>query len=269
MDVGVWPQPPNAAGDGAAILRRSRFAQWRLSALAEVLGEHALGINRNESPLPSRQDLAALVEYLGGIDVPASAHAQLPTFDSQRFAQRNRLQILDLNVFGQRDHLADLVHLAHGFVKNGGDDATVRVSGRSGVALAETEATDEALPCLVVGKLQVHAVGIAVATSEAEIFRLVGMVAAAVRFLHRELFHHRGHRGHSGKQKQTKTKRLTTKDTKDHEVKNKIWQKPRFPSWHFVSLVVKLFFLCDSVSSVVSHFLPRNSARPRSRKVSR
>src|SRR5579884_1855319 len=228
MDVGVWPQPPNAAGDGAAILRRSRLAQWRLSALAEVLGEHALGINRNESSLPSRQDLATLVEYLGGIDVPASPHAHLPTFDSQRFAERNRLQVPDFNVFGERDHLPDLVHLAHRFVKNGGDDATVRVSGRPGVALAETEATDEALPCFVVGKLQVHAVGIAVATGEAEIFRLVGMVAAAVRFLHRELFHHRGHRGHRGKQK---TKAKQNDSPQRTRSKNKIWEQTWEQTW--------------------------------------
>ena len=54
---------------------------------------------------------------------------------SQRLVQRDGLQVFDGHFFGEGDDVAELVHLAHGVVEDGGDDAAVAVAGRSGVAL--------------------------------------------------------------------------------------------------------------------------------------
>lgn len=81
--------------------------------------------------------------------------------------QRDWLQIVDRHFAGQGDYMVELVHLAHGVVKNAGDDSTVAVAGGSGVALAEAEAADEGLALFVEGELEAHAVGIVHPANEA------------------------------------------------------------------------------------------------------
>ena len=104
-------------------------------------------------------------------------------FDAERLIQRDRFYIFNGHSGCDGDDLAEFVELAHGVVEDGGDDAAVAVSGRAGVAAAEAEMADEALPFLL--ELQVHAVGIVGAAGEAEVF-LLGMrfcgVAAGVNF---------------------------------------------------------------------------------------
>jgi len=63
--------------------------------------------------------------------------------------------------------VVELVDLAHGIVEDAGDDAAVTVAGRSGVALAETEAADEGLAGFVEDEFEAHAVGIVLAADEA------------------------------------------------------------------------------------------------------
>jgi hypothetical protein len=75
--------------------------------------------------------------------------------------------------------MAELVHLAHGFVEDGCDDAAVAVSGRSGEALAEAKAADEAVALFVVGEAEPHAVGVVLAAGETVVF-LEADVAGAV-----------------------------------------------------------------------------------------
>ena len=77
-----------------------------------------------------------LVQDFGLVDVLAAVDADFPALDAQRFLQRDGLQVFDGHFFGHRDHVAQLVDLAHGVVEDGGDDAAVAVAGRSGVALA-------------------------------------------------------------------------------------------------------------------------------------
>src|SRR5712692_4315367 len=78
------------------------------------------------------------------------------------------------------------VYLAHGLIENSGDDASMRVSGRSGVALAQPKTADEAVAIFVITKLQAHALGIVFAAGKAIILLqadIAGIVPMGVRFL--------------------------------------------------------------------------------------
>ena len=110
----------------------------------------------------------------------AAVNADFPAFDVQRFMQRNGLQVFDSHFFGHGDNVAQFVHLAHGVVEDGGDDAAVAVAGRSGVALAEFEVADEDSALFIEGKFEVHAVGIVWPAGEAIVlwqFEVTGFVA--------------------------------------------------------------------------------------------
>jgi cytochrome c6 len=100
--------------------------------------------------------------------VLAAVHADFASFDTQRFVEGNGLDVLDCHLFGKSDDMAQLVDLAHGVVEDSGYNAAVAVSGRTGVTLAETELTDEAVPFL--GEFEAHAFGIVVSAGEAEVF---------------------------------------------------------------------------------------------------
>jgi len=79
----------------------------------------------------------------------------------------------------------ELVHFAHGVVEDSGDDAAVAVAGRSGVALAETEAADEGLAIFVEDEFEVHAVFVIGAANEAVVllhFVVAGVVALDARW---------------------------------------------------------------------------------------
>ena len=66
--------------------------------------------------------------------------------------------------------MVQFVDLAHGVVKDAGDDAAMAVAGRSGVALTEAEAADEGLAFFVEDEFEAHAVGIVLAADEAVVF---------------------------------------------------------------------------------------------------
>ena len=61
-------------------------------------------------------------------------HLLLASGNGESCAQRHGLEVLHIHVLGQGDYIAQLVYLAHGFIKDGGDNASVRVSGRAGEA---------------------------------------------------------------------------------------------------------------------------------------
>ena len=134
------------------------------------LAEHFFGVDGDEGPAAAGQHFSVFVENLGHVDVPAAVHADLAAFHAQGFVERDGLDVLDGHLFGEGNDVAQLVDLAHGVVEDGGDDAAVAVSGRAGVAFAEAEFADEAVPFL--GELQAHALGIVGATGEAKVFLL-------------------------------------------------------------------------------------------------
>ena len=132
--------------------------------------EQALCVDGDEEAAAAGQDFILFVENFGHIDVLAAVDLDLARFDTQRLMERHWLQILHGHFGRERDHLVQLVHLAHGFVEDGGDDAAVAVSGGAGVALAQAKAADETIALFIVGEAQAHAFGIVLAAGEAIIF---------------------------------------------------------------------------------------------------
>src|SRR5438270_7670012 len=106
----------------------------------QVLGEHLRRVYRDEKPTAARQHLAFSVQDLGYIHVLASAHRALTPFDYQTLPQRYQLQIFHVHGFRDRDHRAELVHFAHGFVEDGGNNASMGVTGRALEAQRQTKA---------------------------------------------------------------------------------------------------------------------------------
>jgi len=94
--------------------------------------------------------------------------------------KRNGFQVFDGHLAGEGDDVMEFVDLAHGVVEDGGDDASVAVAGRSGVAFAEAEMADESLAFFVEDEFEAHAFGVIHAADEAVVFlelHVVGFVA--------------------------------------------------------------------------------------------
>ena len=109
----------------------------------------------------------------------SSAFADLSRFHSQWLAQRHGSEIFDSHAGGRGNKIAQLVQLAHGVVKNGGNNSTMAVPRRAGVALSEPKMRDE-LPALTIEReLQMHAMWIIFAAREAQVL-LHRMLFAAV-----------------------------------------------------------------------------------------
>ena len=100
----------------------------------------------------------------------ASLHAELAAFDAKRLMQRDGFEVFDGHLSREGDDVVELVYFAHRVVEDAGDDATVGVAGRSGVALAEAKLADEGLAGFVENELQAHAARIVHAADEAVVF---------------------------------------------------------------------------------------------------
>jgi hypothetical protein len=153
-----------------------------------IFREHSFGIDGDENAATAGQDVAFFVENFRGIDVPGSANFDFASLDKQGFVQGDRLEVLDRHLTRQGDDMAQLVYLTHGVVENGGDDSSVAVAWRTGVAFAKSEAADRHLAVLVEGKFKAHAVGIVHAASEAVIL-LHAYVASVVAVTGRLSWH--------------------------------------------------------------------------------
>lgn len=154
-------------------------------------------IDGNEKALAARQNISFSVDNLSHVFVSAAPHTKFPRLDTQGLIQGHGPQIVNGDLFGERDHLAEFVHFTHRLIQYRRNNAAVGVSGRPSVTFAQAKAADEAVALFVVGELQAHALGIVLAASEAEVFlqaNILGAVAAASGFLgHVKKLNHKGH----------------------------------------------------------------------------
>jgi hypothetical protein len=102
--------------------------------------------------------------------VLASLHAQLAAFDAKRLMQGDGLEVFNGHLSREGDDVVELVYFAHRVVEDAGDNAAMRVAGRSGIALAEAKLADEGLAGFVEDEFQAHAFGIVHAADEAIVF---------------------------------------------------------------------------------------------------
>ena len=139
-------------------------------------------IDRNEQAAAAGQHFVLPIQDLGDVDVATSRNFLFTRFHSQRLVQRDGLQVIHRDFRCQGNHLPQFIHLAHGLVENGRDNAAVAVSWRAGIALAQTKTADEAIALFVVGEAQEHAFGIVLSAGKAVIFLetcVVGAVSGA------------------------------------------------------------------------------------------
>jgi hypothetical protein len=146
-----------------------RGTPYRSLALCETL-KHPLRIDRDEQALTTSQHLSFFVQDLGNVDVFAAFHFHLARLHPQGMLQRHRPQISYGHLRGYRDHMAQLVYLAHRFIEDGRDDSAMAMSWRSAITLAQSEVADETFAIFVEGKTQPHTRGIVGAAGEAIIF---------------------------------------------------------------------------------------------------
>jgi hypothetical protein len=121
------------------------------------------------------------------ICVLASLHAHLSRLHPQRFIQRHRPEIVHRNPRGQSYDLAQLVYFAHGFIQDGGDNASMRVSGRTGESFSQPETANETGSLLGVLEIQTHAFGVALAASKTVVSLqsdVAGVVSPAMLLAH-------------------------------------------------------------------------------------
>jgi len=102
-------------------------------------GEDLFRIDGNKGGRATGQHFIVCVPDLAGVGVPPPFDALLLGADGERLAQRNGLEVFNLHGTGEGQHVAEFIHLAHGFVQDGGDNAAVRVARRSGVFTRQLE----------------------------------------------------------------------------------------------------------------------------------
>src|SRR6266851_1883756 len=89
----------------------------------------------------------------------------------QHMVQRDRPLVFDVHGFRQRQHVAQLVDLAHGFIQDGCDNAAMRMPRRPLITRAQIEFADSLMRIHVKVKLKLHAVSIIFAAGKAHVLQ--------------------------------------------------------------------------------------------------
>jgi len=151
-----------------------------------------LRVDGDEEPLAAGKDFPFLIQDFGHIGVLSASDANFARLDPKRLVERHGLQVVDGDLRGEGDDVTQFVHFAHGFVQNRRYDTAVAVPGRTGVALAEAKAADEAIALFIVGELQSHTFGIVFAAGKAGVLlhahELSAVTASRGFLFHREGF---------------------------------------------------------------------------------
>jgi hypothetical protein len=87
--------------------------------------------------------LAGGVGELGFGVVAAAGGSSVAAGEGERLAEGDWAEIVDFDMAGHGEDAAGAVGFAHGFVEEGGDDASVGVAGRADEAAGETEMRDD------------------------------------------------------------------------------------------------------------------------------
>ena len=141
----------------------------------QVPGKHLFRVDSDECPGTAGQNFSLAVADLSRVGVAAALYALLPSGGYQWLAQRNRPQIPDLHGAGEGQNIPKLVHLAHGFVQDGGDNSTVRVPRGAGIPSRQFEVAHRFPRIFVQRELQAHALGIVMPAAEAVVLAWFGL----------------------------------------------------------------------------------------------
>ena len=153
-----------------------------------MLGEHPGWIDRDEEAPALSQYLTFFIKDARHIHVLASTYRPLSSFSYQTLAQRHQLQKFHLHGLGNGDNRPQLVHLAHGLIEDGGNNASVRVSRRPLKAQRQPKAAPGSAARVIEPELHAHALGIVWTASETMVLgdaRVFGIVPGSAGFGHR------------------------------------------------------------------------------------
>ena len=142
--------------------------------------EHLLRIDGNKGPGAAGQNIALGINDFSHIDVATPVHALFLRGNGECMAQRNRLEILDFHGTGEGQHVAKFIHFAHGFVQDGGDNAAVGVSGRTGIFARQLEVANGLARFFVQRELQPHALGIVMPAAKTMVLAWFGFALNCV-----------------------------------------------------------------------------------------
>jgi len=125
-----------------------------------VACKHLFRIDGNERPGAARQNFTLGISDLCHVDVPPTFHTLFRTSYGKRLAERDRLEVFDFHGCGKGQHIAKLVHFAHGFIQDGCNDAAVHVPGRPGIFPRQLKMANRLARVFVQRELQAHALRI-------------------------------------------------------------------------------------------------------------
>jgi len=143
-------------------------------------GKQLFRIDSNKRGRATGQDFVVGIPDLACVRVPAPVNALLLGSDSEHLPQRNGLEVLDFHGTGEGQHVTEFVHLAHGFVQDGGDNAAVRVPRRPGVFTRQLEMANGLARSFVQRELQAHALRIVMAAAETVVLAGLGFALNCV-----------------------------------------------------------------------------------------
>src|SRR5580700_12017540 len=102
----------------------------------------------------------------------AAVHFDFVAFDQQICIHQHRLQIFDAEFSGDGAHATEAADLAHHFVEDRGDDATVNEPDAALVFRAEAEGAADLVRGVVLFERKLHAACVCAAAAEADVFRI-------------------------------------------------------------------------------------------------
>jgi hypothetical protein len=135
----------------------------------QELSEHSGGIDLDKRSGAGGQDFPFRISDLGGAKMLSAVDTDLPAFGDQQLGERHGPDVVDLHGCGDGNDVAQLADLTHGFVEDGGDDASMGVRWWPFKAVRQREVADKTMPCLVEVKLQPQAAVVVGPASEARV----------------------------------------------------------------------------------------------------
>ncbi len=163
-----------AGGGGMDLSSGCRSIQVSRSALGGRLKQGR--VDDEEDAFGAREGGAVRVDEFGGVEELPAFASKMAAGEGERHVKRGWAEVVDLHVAGHREDVERSIELRHGLIHEGGDDASVDVSGRPLVYAAQGNASGSSDVFVVRGvnhEAEVKAFGVLRTAAEAEVGALV------------------------------------------------------------------------------------------------
>ena len=147
-----------------------RFQQSVIRFSGTFAAKNVLGIKSHEHATATGEQNAFGVAEFGNSRQAAATLRDFMRFHAKRCVQGYWTKIFNRHARGGCGQITQLIQLAHRVIENGCDDSAVAVTGRAGVAIAQSEITNVFPPACVGEKFQVHPAGIICAAGKTVVF---------------------------------------------------------------------------------------------------